>query len=107
MEEWLGGSLNTLTPKELLDLNIELNNDYISCNYRIGFIEAYSIKNYPETGSTSGIPDRDIWRNVDLVINSNQCEWMKIGEIKNLRGLSDKEAQIIFSYFSRKLTPSG
>lgn len=100
MEEWINSSINLLTPTNLRTLNIDTLNK--TAQYRVAFIEAYKITHYPSIGSKSGkfhgIP-RNHLRDVDLVINDRPNSWLKIGEIKNLRGLSSSETINIFQHF--------
>lgn len=100
MEEWVNSSINVLQASDLNSLGIEIPEQNIE--YRIAFIEAYKIDNYPQAGAQSGkfygIP-RSHLRNVDLVINDAPNSYKKVGEIKNLRGLSQNETNFIFQKF--------
>lgn len=100
MEEWINSSINVLTASELNALGVRIPGENIK--YRIAFIEAYKIDNYPQAGAQSGkfygIP-RSHLRDVDLVINDAPNSYKKVGEIKNLRGLSQQETNLIFQNF--------
>lgn len=100
MEEWINSPINVLTAEKLNSLGIEVPEEEIE--YRIAFIEAYKIENYPPAGSKTGkfpkIP-RSYLRDVDLVINNAPSSYKKVGEIKNLRGLSQQETNAIFQQF--------
>ena len=93
LEEWLFSNINVRSGREWMDDNI-FNSLSPKDNYRVAFIEAFSIRNYSGPGRTQS-------HDVQLVVNSGVNRWDVIGEIRNLRGLTRQESAGVLSYFSR------